>query len=48
MRTNKYAYILVMLLIVAIALTAVFGINAGPIHIKGMREIRFGIDISRI
>lgn len=45
MRTNKYAYILVMLLIVAIALTAVFGINAGPIHIKGMREIRFGIDI---
>ncbi len=34
-----------MLLIAAIALTAVFGINAGPIKIKGMKEIRFGIDI---
>ena len=45
MRTNKYAYVLVMLLIVSIALTAVFGINAGPVHIKGMRDIRFGIDI---
>lgn len=45
MRTNKHMYILVMLLIIGIALTAVFGINEGPIQIKGMKEIRFGIDI---
>lgn len=45
MRTNKNMYILVILLIAGIALTAIFGINAGPIKIKGMREIRFGIDI---
>ncbi len=45
MRINKHTYILVMLLIAAIALTAVFGINAGSIKIKGMKEIRFGIDI---
>jgi protein-export SecD/SecF family membrane protein len=38
-------YIIVMFLIVGIVLTAVFGINAGPIHIKGMKDIRFGIDI---
>lgn len=45
MRTNKHVYIIVMLLIIGIALTAAFGINAGPVHIKGMRDIRFGIDI---
>lgn len=45
MRTNKYIFILVMLLITGIALTAVFGINLGPIKVKGMNEIRFGIDI---
>ncbi|HBD63005.1 MAG TPA: protein translocase subunit SecD, partial [Clostridiales bacterium] len=45
MRINKNMYIIVMLLIVAISLTALFGINAGPINIRGMKEIRFGIDI---
>ncbi|MGD9566732.1 MAG: protein translocase subunit SecD [Sedimentibacter sp.] len=45
MRNNKHIYILVMLLIAGIALTAVFGINAGSIHVKGMKDIRFGIDI---
>lgn len=45
MRTNKHIYILVMLLIAGIALTAVFGINFGSIHVKGMKDIRFGIDI---
>lgn len=45
MRTNKHIYILVMFLIVAIAFTAVFGINAGSLQVKGMKDIRFGIDI---
>lgn len=45
MRTNKHIYILVILLIAGIALTAVFGINLGSIHVKGMKDIRFGIDI---
>ncbi|MFA9423355.1 MAG: protein translocase subunit SecD [Sedimentibacter sp.] len=45
MRTNKHAYIFVILLIIGIALTAIFGISAGPIQIKGMQDIRFGIDI---
>lgn len=45
MRTNKHIYILVMLLIAGIALTSVFGINFGSIHVKGMKDIRFGIDI---
>ncbi|WMJ77755.1 MULTISPECIES: protein translocase subunit SecD [unclassified Sedimentibacter] len=45
MRTNKHIYIVVMLLIAGIALTSFFGINAGPIQIKGMKDIRFGIDI---
>lgn len=45
MRTNKHVYILVILLIIGIALTAIFGINAGPVQIKGMKDIRFGIDI---
>ena len=45
MRINKNMYIIVILLIIGIALTAFFGINAGPIKIKGMNELRFGIDI---
>lgn len=45
MRTNKHIYILVLLLIAGIVMTAVLGINAGPIQIKGMKDIRFGIDI---
>jgi len=45
MRTNKHAYILVMFLIICIALVAFFGVNAGPVQIKGMQDIRFGIDI---
>ncbi len=45
MRTNKHAYILVIFLIICIALTAAFGISAGPIQIKGIQDIRFGIDI---
>ncbi len=45
MRINKHMYIIVMLLIAAISLTALFGVNAGPIHIRSMKEIRFGIDI---
>jgi len=45
LRINKNMYIVVVLLIIGIALTAFFGINAGPIQIKGMKEIRFGIDI---
>jgi len=34
-----------MLLIIGIALVATFGINAGPLKVKGMKDIRFGIDI---
>lgn len=45
MRINKHMYIPAILLIAAIALTAVFGINAGPVQIRGMKDIRFGIDI---
>nr|WP_312576877.1 protein translocase subunit SecD [Sedimentibacter sp.] len=45
MRTNKYIYIFVLLLIVCVALVAYFGINAGPIQIKGISDMRFGIDI---
>ena len=45
MRLNKHMYILAILLIICIALTAVFGISAGPVQIKGMSDIRFGIDI---
>ena len=45
MRLNKHMYIIAILLIICIALTAVFGISAGPVQIKGMSDIRFGIDI---
>lgn len=45
MRTNKNMYILILLLIVCIALVAYFGVNAGPVQIKGIHNMRFGIDI---
>ncbi len=45
MRINKHMYIPIMLLIIGIALVATFGINAGPLKVKGMKDIRFGIDI---
>lgn len=45
MRLNKHMYILVILLIICISLVAVFGVNAGKVQIKGMKDIRFGIDI---
>lgn len=45
MRLNKNMYILVILLIICISLVAVFGVNAGSVQIKGMKDIRFGIDI---
>ena len=45
MRNNKHIFIVVMLIIISIALISFFGINAGPIQIKGMQNIRFGIDI---
>jgi len=45
LRINKNMYIVVILLIIGIALIAFFGIHAGPIQIKGMQDIRFGIDI---
>jgi protein-export SecD/SecF family membrane protein len=45
MRLNKNMYILVVLLIICISLVAVFGVNAGSVQIKGMKDIRFGIDI---
>jgi len=45
LRINKNMYIVVILLIIGIALIAFFGIDAGPIQINGMKEIRFGIDI---
>ncbi|MDW5300048.1 MAG: protein translocase subunit SecD [Sedimentibacter sp.] len=45
MRTNKHVYILIIFLIIGIVLTAIFGISAGPVQIKGMKDIRFGIDI---
>ncbi len=45
MRINKYMYIPVMLFIICIAFVAVFGIQAGSINVRGMEEIRFGIDI---
>lgn len=45
MRTNKYMYIFVLLLIVCVAFVAYFGVNAGAFQIKGINDIRFGIDI---
>lgn len=45
MRTNKHMYILMMFLVICVVLTAIFGISAGPVQIKGMKDIRFGIDI---
>lgn len=45
MKSRKFNFIVVMILIVCVALVAVFGINAGPLKIKGMKDIRFGIDI---
>jgi len=45
MRTNKHMYILMMFLVICVALTALFGISAGPVQIKGIKDIRFGIDI---
>lgn len=45
LKINKFMYIIVMLLIIGIALTSIFGVNAGPIQIKGVKDIRFGIDI---
>ncbi|MGB4439709.1 MAG: protein translocase subunit SecD [Sedimentibacter sp.] len=45
MRTNKHMYILMMFLVICVVLTALFGISAGPVQIKGMKDIRFGIDI---
>lgn len=45
MRINKYMYIPVMLFIICIAFVAVFGIHTGSINVRGMEDIRFGIDI---
>jgi protein-export SecD/SecF family membrane protein len=45
LRTNKNIYIVALLLIVCVALVAFFGISAGPIQIKGIQDMRFGIDI---
>lgn len=45
MKISKFMYVIVILLIVGIALTAFLGIHAGPLQIKGMKDIRFGIDI---
>lgn len=45
MRTGKNIYLVILLLIICVALVAFFGINAGPIQIKGIQDIRFGIDI---
>ncbi len=46
MRVNKYMYIPVMLLIICIVFVAVFGVHAGSLNVRGMKDIRFGIDIS--
>lgn len=45
MRINKHMYLIVMLLIICVVLVAFFGIKAGPIQIKSIQDIRFGIDI---
>jgi protein-export SecD/SecF family membrane protein len=45
LRTNKNIYIVALLLIVCVALVVFFGISAGPIQIKGIQDMRFGIDI---
>ncbi len=45
MRTNKNMYIFVAIFIVAITLISILGINAGPLQIKGVEDMRFGIDI---
>lgn len=45
MRVNKYMYIIVILLIIGIGFISAFGVNIGTLHIKGMKDIRFGIDI---
>ncbi len=45
MRINKHMYFPVMLLIICIVLVAIFGIHAGSFNVRGMKDIRFGIDI---
>jgi len=45
LRTNKNMYIYVSILIVALTLISIFGINAGPLQVKGVEDMRFGIDI---
>lgn len=45
MKVNRFMYIIIIVVIIGIALTAIFGIHSGPVQIKGMKEIRFGIDI---
>jgi preprotein translocase subunit SecD len=45
MRNKKHVYIVVMLIIIGIALVSILGIHAGPLQVKGVKDIRFGIDI---
>jgi protein-export SecD/SecF family membrane protein len=45
MRNKKHVYIIVMLIIIGIALVSILGIHAGPLQVKGVKDIRFGIDI---
>lgn len=45
MKIRKYVCLLIMLLIILLTVTAIFGIHIGKFNIKGANEIRFGIDI---
>lgn len=45
MNSRKYVFVIIMLVIIAITLVAIFGLHIGNFNIKGAKEIRFGIDI---
>jgi len=45
LRTNKSMYIFVAIFIIALTLISILGINAGPLQVKGVEDMRFGIDI---
>ncbi len=45
MNIRKYVFVIIMLVIIAITLVAIFGLHIGTFNIKGAKEIRFGIDI---
>ena len=45
MRAKKYTCVIIALIVAVIVSVAFFGLDFGPLKIKGADEIRFGIDI---